>query len=133
MKKIEDYIHLYLGCDVELDNSGSKVVKKLVAVGGVDDYAYCKLRLGTPEKGIVHATLLREKRVKLILRPLSDMTDVEHRELMKICFEDEFQTLALAPVGCGCPKGFAYLLSKHFDLFGLIEAGLAIDATTLNA
>lgn len=27
---------------------------------------------------------------------------------------------------------FRYLLSKHFDLFGLIEAGLAIDSTTLN-
>jgi hypothetical protein len=26
---------------------------------------------------------------------------------------------------------FAYLISKHFDLFGLIEAGLAIDKTTL--
>lgn len=26
---------------------------------------------------------------------------------------------------------FSFLLSKHFDLFGLIEAGLAIDTTTL--
>lgn len=27
---------------------------------------------------------------------------------------------------------FYFFLSKHFDLFGLIEAGLAIDKTTLN-
>jgi hypothetical protein len=27
--------------------------------------------------------------------------------------------------------GFLFLLSKHFDLFGLIEAGLAIDATQM--
>lgn len=27
------------------------------------------------------------------------------------------------------PAGFHYLLSKHFDLFGLIESGLAIDKT----
>jgi hypothetical protein len=27
------------------------------------------------------------------------------------------------------PRIYAYLLSKGFDLFGLIEAGLAIDKT----
>jgi hypothetical protein len=68
--------------------------------------------------------------IKPILRQLSDMTDTEHNELMRICFEDKFKTFALAPVGCSCPLGFAYLLSKQFDLFGLIESGLAIDATT---
>jgi hypothetical protein len=31
------------------------------------------------------------------------------------------------------PKAYLLLLSKHFDLFGLIEAGLAIDATTVNS
>lgn len=30
------------------------------------------------------------------------------------------------------PKAYHYLLSKHFDLFGLIDAGIAIDAKTLN-
>jgi hypothetical protein len=30
------------------------------------------------------------------------------------------------------PKAYHYLLSNHFDLFGLINAGLAIDAETLN-
>lgn len=30
------------------------------------------------------------------------------------------------------PKSFHYLLSKHFDLFGLIEAGLAIDKTKIS-
>jgi hypothetical protein len=30
------------------------------------------------------------------------------------------------------PTQFLFLLSKHFDLFGLIEAGLAIDATKQN-
>lgn len=29
------------------------------------------------------------------------------------------------------PKAYKYLLSKHFDLFGLIDAGLAIDKTKL--
>lgn len=29
------------------------------------------------------------------------------------------------------PKAFHYLLQNHFDLFGLIDAGLAIDAKTI--
>jgi hypothetical protein len=39
---------------------------------------------------------------------------------------------ALTPSGYKySPETFLWLLSKHFDLFGLIEAGLAIDKTKL--
>ena len=62
-------------------------------------------------------------RVKPLLRPLDDMTEEERGEVC--CAEglppfDDNVTAALRT---------KYLLSKHFDLFGLIEAGLAIDKT----
>lgn len=46
-----------------------------------------------------------------------------------ICFFDEAGN---QEHGINVPKAYHYLLSKHFDLFGLIDAGLAIDAKTLN-
>lgn len=64
--------------------------------------------------------------IKLLLRPLSSMTEEEsktYRELHDKLFED------------GCLNGEAWaqltvhLLSKGFDLFGLIEKGDALDAT----
>lgn len=128
MKKIEDYLHLYLGCKVELDNGGSKVYnRKLIAVGGVDDEPYCKLRLGDAGEGqFVHAVLLKENRAKPILRPLSSMTEEEREEAATTA------TIHGAHITITTHyEGMRYLLSKHFDLFGLIDAGLAIDSTTL--
>jgi len=127
--ELKDVIHFYLGCMVELNNSGSKVYnRKLIAVGGVDDEPYCKLRLGNAdEKQFVHAVFFKENRVKPILRPLSDMI-YEEESYMKnnFCYKangiTEYYT----------PDGFMFLLKHGFDLFGLIESGQAIDATTIN-
>src|SRR6185369_12818594 len=56
-------------------------------------------------------------RVKPILRKLQDMTEEEHLEI---------ERLPDAYWGQLNADQFAYLLSKSFDLFGLIESGDAI-------
>lgn len=74
-----------------------------------------------------------EQNIKPILFPLSDMSYEEKIKLFgirnqfkidegKFDFDSEFHKLS--------PSGVRYLLSLHFDLFGLIESGEAIDSTT---
>lgn len=92
-------------------------------------------------------------KVELCLGRLSDMTEEEAREFAKLegwgenlenivvtdrALEFE-QVLSVTRQQCVSwfsrlrPDAFAYLLSKSFDLFGLIDAGEAIDEKTLNA
>jgi hypothetical protein len=83
---------------------------------------------------------------KPILRPLSDMTEEEKLEFYKLVnpnsIEDSdsvrIDTIDEIIKGHLFPlklleiaMGAAYLLSRSFDLFGLIEDNEAIDATTL--
>jgi len=67
---------------------------------------------------------------KPILRPLSDLTKDELREQGFWHHIDylthEKQNPIKAPY-----KMVEYLFSKHFDVFGLIESGLAIDINTI--
>lgn len=70
--------------------------------------------------------------VKPILRRLEDMTEED------VCNNFDFQSWMMMraahkmKVTFGFkPSEFQYLLSKSFDLFGLIDAKLAIDAKTL--
>lgn len=105
--------------------------------------------------------------IKPILRPLSDMTEVEAIDVAQVALRtkmidaDKVVTEENRTTVWHCGKmmrtvfywedlfwkedaneaapavelpysAFLFLLSKHFDLFGLIDAGLAIDKTTLN-
>lgn len=116
-KNIKDYLHLYYGCEVaRYDSEG---VRYKVAVnkawlieafekGGKNFYTY-----------------------KLLLRPLSDMTEGEKDEYYKHrgfgwIYNLEKQMSKDA-------AGTRFLLSKSFDIFGLIESGLAIDKTKIPA
>ena len=74
--------------------------------------------------------------VKPILRPLSDITDVEALAWAEF-FGAHSGALDEGPITffrryysdyCSA-ESVRYLLSKHFDLFGWIESGLAIDKT----
>lgn len=105
--KIADYIHLYLNCDT---NWG-----KLV---GIDNTTYTVVKNGEMIK------LDHSQSLKPILRKLGSMTNDESAELNK------------RGISIGQRKGYSYtplailyLLSKHFDLFNLIEEGLAIEST----
>jgi len=68
------------------------------------------------------------KNIKPILRPLSDMTEDEaNNEVWETVPEyNDFKGLV-----CHVSPAFRYLLSRHFDLFGWIEKGLAIDKTKI--
>lgn len=73
------------------------------------------------------------KHLKLILRPLSDMTTEEYHAYCRIELKattaakeaHEIQSRVFSP------RTVIYLISRGFDLFGLIDSGEAIDATTL--
>lgn len=93
-----------------------------------------------------------EEEIELILRPLSDMTEEEGNEFFRNKYRethvfDWFNCVAVNKAGIEYtftyhsssrkrnkiimfddlhPNDFIWLLSKGFDLFGLIDAGLAI-------
>lgn len=66
---------------------------------------------------------------KPILRPLSDVSDLENKEFSKLYYDlMETQSFGMKDitVHAGMTKAF---LQKGFDLFGLIASGQAIDKT----
>ena len=83
---------------------------------------------------------------KIVLRPLSSLTESEARELWKVYYGSEYRQIVVLQSGLlwwsimcdqsnhkvqGETAVWRWLLAHHFDLFGWIESGLAIDATTL--
>lgn len=126
-KELKDYLHLYLGCEVFIEsysfmngNKREKLIDKLTEVG-INGRIDCEKY--TPPDGDV----------KLVLRPLSDMTEEEkdwldeHENFVNNYKQNAESELIIE----WDAEKTSYLLSKHFDLFGLIEAGLAIDKTTI--
>lgn len=66
---------------------------------------------------------------KPYLFPLSSMTEEQSMEfaLLQVnTHKDGFLYV------CDCANMMKWLLKNHFDIYGLIEKGLAIDATNLN-
>lgn len=113
---IKDYLHFHYGCPCLYRYGPTGEWKQ----GTIKEIALQRVRHGAPYE------------VKPILRPLDSITSDE-------CREQEALQTNYGEVGCGCigtlrmdnGKSIAYLLSKHFDLFGLIESGMAIEATTI--
>lgn len=119
-KKIEDYLHLYVGCEVLVKKPDQELVFELVGLS-FDSFN----RVGNSER----AALIRNstgiwpmklKWFKLLLRPLSSMTDGHHKAAKAITHQDAWVRDA---------ERTRFLLSEGYDLFGLIEEGLAIDST----
>jgi hypothetical protein len=126
--ELKDYLHLYLGCEMKFDKFTGTLTQ--IQKHPTDD---------TYDWYMVSCSNWHENdfsKYKPILRPLNDMT---HEELQKCGnmvydFSDdpELNNHKWQDFEIGlASEQFHWLLSKHFDLFGLIEAGLAIDATTL--
>lgn len=151
-KQLKDYLHLYLGCTVEIDDSHVgkggliKSARKGTFLGFADgNRISCRIGFRAGPEGRVSVFF-----IKPILRPLNTITPFEAAELVElhcpnaksikingteieftVTTESEVERTCYIDLGYGDPVAFKYLLSKHFDLFGLIDAGLAIDATTL--
>jgi hypothetical protein len=148
MKSIKDYLHLYLGCEVQYPDPNGKMItakftgfsrtdgvettykKKPKAGEAVGDY------LSWEANGYHNANALH---LKPILRPLSSMTEEECYEASVIsgkrrvymprywAGEGSARYMYMTPEQCF--KLTHYLLSRSFDLFDLIHSGLAIDGS----
>jgi hypothetical protein len=112
--KIENYLHLYLGCDT---NYG-----KLVGIKG----SVCFI---LSQNGEINQEDLNNgnQSIKPILRKFNDMSIIESTELNK------------KGISIGQRKGYSftpdavlYLLSLRIDLFNLIANDLAIDCNQPN-
>lgn len=127
-KELKDYLHLYLGCEV-LTNEGKGI---LIAVFNQDDGVISEL-VSLSDGGDPDSI----EWVKPILRLLSDMTEDEFYEFKKLADNDASELAYIENVVNIHTTLFhefeatRYLLSKGFDIFSLIPAGLAINKTTL--
>jgi hypothetical protein len=123
-KNIKDYMHLYLGNRAIL-NLHDEPEPYHVDVDGIlidMDMNACS--------------------IQLILRPLSDMSEDEALEVAENILSlnglnlDDWSAKDIVSAYVEqwdryTPEETKWLLSKGFDLFGLIESGLAIDKTKL--
>lgn len=142
-KRIEDYLHLYLGCEVEDEDERAGTLKLMsVSVGGYH---------ATNGRTNVHGA---SKYCKPILRPLSDITDKHINELWEaVGYNTEYESPAYP--GMTKRKFLKRVFEEHedeqrieitfetavvmqnllrkngYDCDGLIDAGLAIDKTKL--
>lgn len=133
--KLKDYIHYYYGCE-------------FIANG----MRYTIDRIDRLIKGTRQNPFGREvwndfepHKIKLVLRRLEDMTEEEARGFLNhakphseyifhnehaVCWQYQGSKSEIWFL-FGPPAGFHYLLQQSFDLFGLIDAGLAINIKTL--
>jgi hypothetical protein len=115
MKNIRDYLHLYLNSNISC------------VVNTFSDH--------TEPLNVVNFNILYDGGYKPILRPLSSMAEEEFEEFKKHSDNDFSKMTVIDSMSIDgdytrlCHSAFAqqYLLSKGFDLFGLIESGLAIE------
>lgn len=117
-KNITDYLHFYLGCNIQFkgqEKKGKINIENLWQLVSVHQMTYKKIAT-IEAMGCVKS--LAPEDIKPILRPLSSL---EGKEKEWYGNRREFDGLE-----------FLYLLKQGFDIFGLIEQGLAIDKTTLN-
>lgn len=133
MIKLKDVIHLYIGCSVQF-NEPDDTENELIGV-------------------VIHECHLHNKthnmygscdisKLKPVLRPLSDMNDTECDEVGCDIQDGEYDKGTITS-DCiiagtyhvksirGSAEAIMWLLRNHFDIFGLIESGQAIDATKI--
>jgi hypothetical protein len=156
-KNLKDYLPFYIGCECQTPLG----IMELSSIDIHDQYPVWFRYMGrfgqyTPKlnyevlsKHGLRGRAFYFNEVKPLLRPLSDMTEQEFKEIFKPIqpgdvtdedFKEAMQHLIKNGIdafdfdGVSAQIVFEYtrlLLSKHFDIFELIPAGLAIDKTTL--
>lgn len=161
MKELKTYAHLYLGCEVR-NYYGNETYDEGVLVGISASEVEPNKTIAIFSNG---GTVFQEcyiEDAKLILRPLSDMTEEELRELIRYDkLKEQYENPSYERIGFDKLTGidihyyipteegslynswtlnfhamnahdFAWCLSKGFDLFQLIDAGLAVSKTEGN-
>ena len=107
-------------CQVEFKEDGKYNSKVMLLSGIFTDEAYFTTKGGS----------IYSNEYKPYLRPMSSMTDEEQRILDSMCNGVEMVS-RLSGLKM-FEKAFNWLNENHFDYRGLIEMGLAIDATDKN-
>ena len=107
-------------CQVEFKEDGKYNSKVMLLSGIFTDEAYFTTKGGS----------IYSNEYKPYLRPMSSMTDEEQRILDSMCNGVEMVS-RLSGLKM-FDKAFNWLNENHFDYRGLIEMGLAIDATDKN-
>lgn len=126
--KLKDVIHLYLGCRVSTPIGEGQFTQYSVETG------QCEIVYGA--MGPDFAKVYDVSELMPILRPLSGMTEEEMEECGNLCYDfrddPELNKWDVNSFNCLLmPEQFLWLLSRHFDLFDLIESGQAIDKTKI--
>lgn len=134
-KDIKDYLHLYLGCDVQYPDTDRKLmVAKFTGFSRADgiETTYKKKR----KAGKAVGDYLSWKpnghhncdanHLKPILRKLSSITEEECDNLDWYYRGTNGGLIEHRAIDL-TPEQVRYLLSRGFDLFGLIDLGLAIE------
>lgn len=121
---LKDYLHLYIGAGyrrkwLPYTIREKKYRKKIATITHSSLYGLYK-ELDKPQYW----------EIKIILRPLSSITQEEY-EIWDGQFSGEPLTGTSVLIGQEAART-NYLHQKGFDLYGLIPAGLAIDATSLD-
>jgi len=140
--KFETYkkiIPFYLGCECTYPNTNNKLIKAILTGysvkdgvettykrkkdGCMDDYICAK---DGKERG--HNTYIEN--IRLILRPLDSMTELEYYEITKyplnLPYHDFMDKIKRNKILEWDPYQFIWLCNHHFDVFELIKAGFAI-------
>lgn len=127
---IKNYLHFYLGHKV-IYNGNEYYLESLQCYSlKYGERKGCFIMIDADD-----CLWVRPDEIKPILRQLSDMTEEEHEAYetfyMRLESEREEDHHSICEVEIAA-RTTHWLLSKSFDLFGLIDAGLAINSTTLN-
>jgi hypothetical protein len=140
--KLQDYIHYYLGCRVKATPYGGQANKwEEGSIVGLNIHNVAHVKFDNWQS-IADVTM---SCIKPILRRLEDMTEEEARGFLNhakpyaeyiahnehaVIWQSQGSRSEIWLL-FGPPAGFHYLLKQHFDLFGLIDAQLAVDAKTI--
>jgi hypothetical protein len=124
-KQLKDYLHLYIGCKIIWGDKNSPHVGTLVGLEGACTTENYRAEIATRIEDKRHHYQCFSPKVNqclLVLRPLSDFKEAEADYVSPFALEGKPSIMVNAD------------LTRHFcslgiDCFGLIEAGLAIDAT----
>jgi len=125
MTQLRDVLYYYQGCEFQRKESGS--IYKII--GNVETILTLKSKQGS----IIKLNMVYGK---LILRRIESMTEEEKKELRILMHgmtsENLLPKIAAGPiidlfVNKRDPQIIHWLLSKGFDLFGLIDSGQAIE------
>lgn len=74
------------------------------------------------------SAMYNEEHIWMFRPLLKSMKSLEKENIvkLKLFVESDKQYLIDSPLNC-CYEDFQYLLSEHYDVFGLINAGLAVE------